>query len=383
MRPPAGPNPSTITTEGNTLVTKPDRAAHAPVRMTRTRGYLLPPEPPRATAVYDGYGRYKLPSPSTGRPTGYTRATTVAGTLDDTYNLSRWSRRETVRHVITAAGSNGESRRLFDTLLTAMESGAKGAVDNVLDAIDDIGGGKDAAELGTAVHAWLEAVDIGQILPADVPPEFQPYVASYRKVLTRYGLTPVPEYAERVVLNDAGEESIAGTLDRIYRVESTGELVLGDVKTSKTLEYGYLSYAVQLALYGHARWMLKVDGSGWEPMPAINTDFAVILHVPSDQPERAEAVTMDLAYGLASTAVALDARRRRKEAKKAVPFVHALPLPTPEALRFVEARHAMQDISDPAELAGIWEQYQDVWTDDLTQLGEQLAALLNPQYERQ
>ena len=350
----------------------------APVRSTRTRAYALPPEPPRATATYDGWGRYKLPSPSTGRPTGYTRATTVASTLDDTYNLSRWSRRETVRHVLTAAGAAGESARLFAGLQDALDAGEKGNVDSILDAIDDLGGGKDAAELGTAVHAWLEAVDIGQILPADVPQEFQPYIRSYRTVLARYGLTPVPEYAERVVLNDSGEETIAGTLDRIYRVEATGELILGDVKTSKTLDYSYLSISVQLALYGHASWMLKTDGTGWEPMPEINRDYAVVLHVPSDQPERAEAVTMDLAYGLASTAVSLDARRRRKEAKKAVPFVHALPIPTAEALRYTQARHAIQDISDPADLAAIWEQYQDVWTDDLTQLGEQLAALLTP-----
>lgn len=354
----------------------------APVRTTRTRGYLLPPEPPRATATYDGWGRYKLPSPSTGRPTGYPRATSIASTLDDTYNLSRWTRRETVRHVLTAAGAAGESARLFAGLQDALAAGDKSAVDSVLDALDDLGGGKDAAELGTAVHAWLEAVDIGQILPADVPSQFQPYVANYRTVLARYGLTPVPDYAERVVLNDSGEETIAGTLDRIYRVEATGELVLGDVKTSKSLEYGYLKHAVQLAIYGHASWMLTTDGTGWEPMPTINRDYAVILHVPSDQPERAEAVTMDLAYGLASAAVSLDVRRRRKEAKKLVPFVHALPIPTADALRYTQARHAVQDISDPADLAAIWEQYQDVWTDDLTRLGEQLAALITPLEER-
>lgn len=364
-------------------MTNLDRFTAAPVRATRTRGYALPPEPPRATSNYDGWGRYKLPSPSTGRPTGYTRATTVASTLDDTYNLSRWSRRETVRHVLTAAGAAGESARLFSDLQDALAEENKGTVDKALDALDELGGGKDAAELGTAVHAWLEAVDIGQILPADVPQQFQPYVVNYRTVLARYGLTPVPEFAERVVLNDRGEETIAGTLDRIYRVEATGELILGDVKTSKTLEYGYLAHSVQLALYGHASWMLKTDGTGWEPMPEINTDYAVILHVPSDQPERAEAVTMDLAYGLASAAVALDVRRRRKEAKKTVPFVHALPIPTAESLRYTRARHAIQDISDPADLAAIWEQYQDVWTDDLTQLGEQAAELLTPQQERQ
>lgn len=360
-----------------------DRFTTAPVRATRTRGYALPPDPPRASATYDGWGRYKLPSPSTGRPTGYTRATTVASTLDDTYNLSRWARRETVRHVIDAQGSAGESRRQFMTLRDALAEENKGAVDSALDALDELGGGKDAAELGTAVHAWLEAVDIGQILPADVPPQFQPYVTNYRTVLARYGLTPVPEYAERVVLNDNGEETIAGTLDRIYRVEATGELILGDVKTSKTLEYGYLAHSVQLAIYSHANWMLKADGTGWEPMPELSREYGLIMHVPSNQPERSEAVTMDLAYGLSSLAVSLDVRRRRKEAKKMVPFVHALPIPTVPALRYTEARHAIQDISDPADLAGIWEQYQDVWTDDLTQLGEQAAELITPQQERQ
>jgi hypothetical protein len=110
-------------------------------------------------------------------------------------------------------------------------------------------------------------------------------------------------------------------------------------------------------------------------MPQINADYAIILHVPSDQPERAEAVTIDLKFGAETMTAALDARRRRKESKKAVPFVHALPIPTDEALAHVAARHAVQDISDPAQLAGIWEEYAAVWSDELTALGEQFAAL--------
>jgi hypothetical protein len=351
-----------LTSDGNTTP-----------RVTRTMNYPLPPEPPRVAAVYDGWGRYKLPHPTTGRPTGFTRATTVAGTLDDTYNLSRWARRETARFLV---GAMTDDSPIVSPIVDAFSEDDKGAIDAALDALDDACGGKDAAELGTAVHAWLEAVDLGAVRPVDVPERFAPYVRSYRQVLARYGLVAEPRYVERIVLNDRGEETIVGTLDRVYRVAATGELILGDVKTSKTLEYGYLAYSVQLAIYGHATRMFAADGSGWEPMPTINTDYALIIHVPSDQPERAEAVTIDLKFGADTMTVALDARRRRKQAKKAVPFVHAIPAPTAESLRHVAARHAIQDISDPAQLSGIWEEFADVWSDELTALGEQFAELL-------
>lgn len=350
-----------------------------PPRTTRTMGYPLPPEPPRVAAVYDGWGRYKLPHPTTGRPTGFTRATTVAGTLDDTYNLSRWSRRETARFLLGAMTADHD--HLTSPIIEAFGDDNKGAIDAALDALDDACGGKDAAELGTAVHAWLEAVDMGSIRPVDVPEQFKPYVRSYRGVLARYGLVAEPQYVERIVLNDRGEETIVGTLDRVYRVAATGELILGDVKTSKTLEYGYLGYSVQLALYGFATRMFAADGSGWEPMPTLNDKFALIIHVPSDQPERAEAVTIDLQFGAETAVASMDARRRRKEAKKAVPFVHAIPLPTSESLRHVAARHAIQDISDPAQLSGIWEEFADVWSDELTVLGEQFAALVTTTQE--
>jgi hypothetical protein len=367
--------------EGTTTMTEltGDGDVHIPARMTRTMSYPLPPEPPRVTAVYDGWGRYKLPHPTTGRPTGFTRATTVASTLDDTYNLSRWARRETARFLLGASAA--DHTHLTGPIIDAFDEDNKAAIDAALDALDDAYGGKDAAELGTAVHAWLEAVDLGAIRPVDVPERFAPYVRSYREVLARYGLVAEPRYVERIVLNDRGEETIVGTLDRIYRVAATGELILGDVKTSKTLEYGYLAYSVQLAIYGFATHMLAADGSGWEPMPEINEDYAIILHVPSDQPERAEAVTIDLKFGAETAVAALDARRRRKESKKAVPFVHALPIPTRESLRYVAARHAIQDISDRAQLSVIWKEFADVWSDELTELGEQFAALLLTQQE--
>jgi hypothetical protein len=252
------------------------------------------------------------------------------------------------------------------------------ALDNAVDLLDNLTGGRDAAELGEAVHAWLEAVDVGTVLPADVPDMFKPYVAAYRDALRRAGLIALPQYVERIVLNDRGEETIAGTIDRIFLVVTTGELIMGDVKTSKTLEYGWLTYSVQVGgVYGFATKMMAADGSGWEPMPEVGQKYAIILHVPSDQPERSAAVTIDMWFGGETMITSLETRRRRKAAPKAVPFVHEIPVPTKDALRYVEARDALLDITYVGDLPGVYENYEDVWTDDLTELGHHVAQLFN------
>ena len=354
-------------------------------RSTPTMHYPLPPEPPRFQPTWNRYRQYQLPSPTTGRPTAFARASTVAKVMDDRYNLELWIQRKLVSAVLTASGvqqmhpdnmseEGRELAALYAELTVADPTNQK--FNAILERMDDLTGGKDAQELGTAVHAWLEAVDIGQVRPCDVPEQFQPYLTAYRAQLTRHGLEPVAAYVERIVLNDQGEETVVGTIDRIYRIVATGELVMGDLKTSKSLEYSWLEYGIQVGgVYAGATLMLKVDGSGWEPMPRVRDDFAVLVHVPSDQPERASVVTFDIGFCEEAYHHAIRVRDLRRRASKEIPFVHAIPTPTPEALRYVQARHAIQDISDPSELSGIWEQYSDVWDESLTELGKQTAAL--------
>jgi len=301
--------------------------------------------------------------------------------LDDSYHLTRWKIRTQVAAVLKmqkrAEAGDTAAAELLDQMYELVADGNGNKVNGVLDKMDVMCGGRDAAELGTAVHAWLEAIDIGTVVASEVPDQFQPYLVNYQAVLAKHGLVAVPEYVERVVLNERGEQTVAGTLDRIYRIQSTGELVLGDVKTSKTLEFGWLNYATQFAVYGYATKMLKMDATGWEPMPKINQEYAICLHVPSDTPEQASAVTFDLWFGGEAMKTALEARRRRSEAKTRVPYKHAIPVPTREALRYVEARQALQNISHPDQLSAVWERYSDVWDTELTQFGEQVAKLFN------
>ncbi|AXN53321.1 hypothetical protein PBI_THONKO_49 [Mycobacterium phage Thonko] len=350
-------------------------------RRTEFAGYPLPPAPHRPGVEFNGRQQYRLPSPTTGRPTAFSRATTVAKTLDDQSGLEKWRRRMIVARVLDlfdrAEDGDEQARKLLNGLRDTYRTATKVTpIDEALDYIDNSMGGADARELGTCVHAWAEALDCGLVLLRDVPEVVRPHIDAYRAVLARFGLVAVPEYVERVVLNDQGEESVAGQIDRIFRVVATGELVLGDVKTSTSLDYSWLPFGVQVGgVYGWATKMLGLDGKTWEPMPEIRRDFAILMHIPSDQPERAQAITINLWWGGEVLVESIAARQRRREAKVEVPKF-AIPSPTDPALRYAAARLALSAITSDADGQAVYEEYQDVWDDDLTDFATSVAGLL-------
>ena len=385
-------------------------------RTTQWSRYPLPPEiPGRFKPEYNRYGQYQLPHPSTGRPSAFSRATTIAAVLDDTYALDMWIQRKIITAVLngvraqmklSAGGGLDESETevvaAMERLWATPPNTQK--FNGAIDVVDNLQGGRDASEFGTAIHAWLEAIDCGIVRPQDVPELFRTHVEVYRELLKRHALLPVPEYTERIVCNDnngfevpteldnGGEilsgprralspgETITGTLDRLFRVITTGDLVLGDVKTSKadSLEWGVLEFAIQLAIYRYATYMLKLDGSGWDPMPALIGDTAYLMHVPSDDPQRAACLALNVGFGSEALHIAVYVRDLRRRAKREG-LVGTIPVPSPEALQWAEARHAIQDVQDPADLAEIWTSYQSVWTDELTALGQQIAGLFTTQ----
>lgn len=357
-------------------------------RRTEWMGYPLPPKTPRPEMKFNGWGWYQLPAPTTGRPTGFPRATTISSTLDDEYGLNLWKRRETVKRILTLTtlppdtvvfdngGDKWTAGAMLERVQQAVTEPKVSALDHALDTIDNMMGGAEARELGECVHAWLEALDMGLVLYRDIPDMVRPHVDTYQRIMRHRGLVPVPEYVERVVLNDQGEETVAGQIDRIYRLTTTGELVLGDIKTSKGLDYSWLPFGVQVGgVYGWATRILALDGKGWEPMPEIRRDFAVLMHIPSDQPERGQAITIDMQWGAETMVASLDARRRRKEAKVAVPR-HVFPAPTDEAIRYSEAFYAVSAITTADEGEAVYEAYSDVWDDHLNAHAERVAELL-------
>jgi hypothetical protein len=383
--------PVSTTTEENSMDISADMTPEP--RATEYQGYPLPPPTPRPASRFGQWGWYKLPHPETGRDTLFPRATTIAKVLDDREGLAKWGRRETAARVLelTKLPPDTQLNPRFETtagsalgaLLMAMESNKATAPDPVLDMIDNMMGGAHARELGECVHAWLEALDMGIVLLRDVPDLVRPHVDAYRATMAHRGLVPLPAYVERTVLNTQCEGeyglSVAGKIDRIFRIVTTGELVLGDVKTSKDLQYSWLSFAVQVGgVYGWAERVLTLDGKGWEAMPAIRDDFAILMHVPSNNPEGTAAITIDKWFGGEALAESAMVKNRRKDAPKAVPR-HAVPIPSDAAIRYATARNELSAITSLDEGQAVYESYEDVWDDDLGEHAARLAALLEQQ----
>lgn len=394
-RPTGAPEPEPTTRKESPEVTElavsPDGEVSTYARYSEFMHYPLPPIPEQINVEFDGFKRYKLPAPTTGKMTAFTRATTVAGTTPDTYNLGQWKIREKVRAVLKAhrayrdveefEGRDADENTVvladaFESLLKAFENDKVRDINAAIDFVHDVCGGADSRELGGAVHDWLGELDAGRMLIHQLPDFVQPYAHSYQDALARAGLVAVPEYIERLVLNTKGRETIAGRLDRIYLIVATGERVLGDVKTSKSLEFGHLEYGIQLATYGYADLMLALDRSEWEPMPAINEDFAVIVHLPSDQPERSQVVPFDLYRGGLAYVEALDVRETRRDLPKTI-LGRTTPIPERHHLRYVAARQALQAMTSVDDAMAIKETYEDVWTDDLDEFGAGCFELLS------
>lgn len=289
---------------------------------------------------YDRYGRYKLTHPdSPKKKVNWTRATTFAKSIQDTFALSQWAQRmtlkgATLRPDIVAAAGTLEVKADKDRLNTLVDDAKKAAGDKV------------AANLGTAIHTYTERHDKGQ--PTQAPEEHQPAVDAYASVLASFGLEPVPGLIEFTTA--VKQYEIAGTSDRCYRVTRditidlngrpvtlyAGEYVIGDVKTGADLSYGWQEIAIQLAIYaqglntsgvwdwGTGTWSRPVDPDQPGVQIQVRTDVGVVPHLPVDR-ERTGAplatlYAVDISAGWAAAVLCASVREWRRSSKLAVPL---------------------------------------------------------------
>lgn len=130
------------------------------------------------------------------------------------------------------------------------------------------------ANIGSAVHAWIEAHTLGRPLDPEQDPAIAPYMPGWQAFLDTYQ----PEFlaTEMSVWNVT--ESYAGTLDWIARIQTPAgpRVVIGDAKSGKDV---YADVALQLNAYARAEFAVLKDGTR-APLPAI--DGAVVLHLRDD-----------------------------------------------------------------------------------------------------
>lgn len=348
--------------------------------MTHHNGLPLPPPlPGRVPPVFNGNGQYRLPDPVTGKLSSYTRASTVAKTLEDTYMLDRWAKRMMLIGIQRSVPLMSDLDQLISEHLATggaprtMAADLRRPLNELSEEAQHRAGATYAAEFGTCVHAWCEWVDLGLGHLRNVPEMFRPWVRNHRRTLAEAGLTAAPEYTERVVLNT--QYGIAGTLDRLY-LDHSGRLFLGDIKTNKGMDFSWLYFCTQLAIYHGASHMLSLDGTAWEPMPAVDPDTALVSHLPSVDADSSRIVPLNMRFGAQTLHTSVTVRKHRSKAEEYAQDVrYGVGSHTEVERRRYLAQYLIETSETEAEMALIWDEYQDVWNDDLTELGRKTIRL--------
>lgn len=246
----------------------------------------------------DWQGRYIVVDPDLGdfrrtvkekKPKGITRATTFNKAAQNTISLRAWSKANVVR---------GASLRP-DILRRAHGLTWDDNKDELLKIVDELetaAGAKVAADEGTFLHGFCDQVDAGLKTWADAPAAYQQDIKRYVEALAKEGLEPVPGLIERTVfIREYG--GVAGTFDRIFYHRPSGQYIVGDLKTGKTMSYAMDETECQIWTYAHGvnQWgVYDWNSDGWMreypfgDLPTVSEKVGVIVHMPVQGKEAGE-----------------------------------------------------------------------------------------------
>lgn len=235
----------------------------------------------------DGYGRYLVVPPDGNKPTGYTRATTIAKVLDSEGGLVPWKATMAVVGLCKDRGLNASWQALIaqhsDPWYDTPESKTKAKA--LVEQCAIVGGSGRSAQVGTALHAMTDQVDMGN-MPLDIGDDHRADLDAYSSTLAAAGIVVDRTLIERIVVLD--KHKIAGTADRLAVTLADGRRVVADLKTGADLTYSWNSIAVQLAIYanGDAMYSQGEDPDGLddrrEPMPTnLSREVGLVIHLPA------------------------------------------------------------------------------------------------------
>jgi hypothetical protein len=257
-------------------------------------------------ATYGGYSNLP-PVPGWEGKTYWARTSTLAKTLDDTYNLSEWGK----RMVVWGLKQNPGLLELIGNRIT--DPGGK-AGKEILNAVQkramEEADSHKGADAGTALHDLAEVLDATGSIPDGASVAQIRTLMAYQSGLKVEGLSVVQGFTERVVV--CPMLGVAGRIDRILE-DVSGAWMIGDLKSQKWEpgQYDSLALSIQLACYANASHMLDEESWTWERMPQVSTKKGVILWIPSVRPGVFEAYDVDLESGLKFAKAAAQLRKWR------------------------------------------------------------------------
>ena len=270
------------------------------------------------TTRRDRYGRYLVVPPIGGKPTGYTRVTTVAKALDEGGGLAPWKATMAVQGVILRKGLFAQWEALMatcggDPWYAGKES--KSECKRLVEDAAAVGGANDRRDQGSAMHTITALLDVGRT-PGSLSDETQRDLTAYQTGLMEAGISIEPDCVELTVVLD--EWLVAGTLDRIVSVPGFELPLIADLKTGDSLEYSWQSIAVQLAAYSRANALYtqgaNPDGSEdiRTDMPAVDQHHGLIFWLPVGSGEL-HIIAVDLVAGWEAFEQSMWARQWRNK----------------------------------------------------------------------
>jgi hypothetical protein len=272
----------------------------------------------------------------------YTRVTTYADAISESYNLMLWK----LRRLALGFGQRPDYVRLASALTDRDED---------RDALDELcakgieAAGPNRADEGTALHALTERIDRGEDL-GNPPPELVPDLTAYEAISTR-----AFRFVERECRVVCDELETAGTPDGLAHVAEPCPAGCGpdvlhvvDTKTGSIRYPGKMS--TQLAIYSRSS---KYDPATGERTPLGNVcqSWGVILHLPVEQ-GRAAPFWLDLEHGWTGALLCGPVREWNRAAADDIlrPFESIPPLEATEGgeVREVDRRLASDKGGAPA-----------------------------------
>lgn len=314
----------------------------------------------------DRWGRPLIMQPD-GSFEAYTRASTLAGMLEDKSGLHKWQMRNMARGI----GLREDVAAMIASLPPLTGDKAKdritnAALDEYAEMARETAGEHALANWGTAVHGFTEPGMKGNPY---VPERMQGDVASFWDRLVEYR---VRQLASEIFVVDH-RRRVAGRLDELWWTPAYG-LTVADKKTGKKNLHSVL---IQLAIYSSGEaydWQTGRSVPLWQHIgmakEQYNPDVALYVHISRGE-SHTEIYPMDLRLGNLAADQAVWVRDFRRQKEGLVRPGHNELL---DAARREACREFIGLATTREELVGIATEFRDVWNDEMTALGNARLA---------
>lgn len=288
------------------------------------------------------------------KPFGITRATTFNKHAQNTIALNGWSK----RNVVMGASLRPDILRRAHGLHHDKSKEERETLDRIVDELETAAGAKVAADEGTFLHGFCDQVDAGLKTWQDAPKAYQQDIKRYVEALEAKGLEPVPGLIERTTfIREYG--GVAGTFDRIFYHKPSGQYIVGDLKTGKTMKYAMDETECQIWTYAHGvnqtgiydwhtdTWSREAPRGG---LLYVSETVGVIVHMPVQGPEAGEVYLRfaDLERGRAYAELnnAVKSYEKSKVRPFEMPAAAVQGEPWHDAGGGVEVRHSVVEVPD-------------------------------------